>query len=91
MSIEVLFVTKNTNHLGVMEEKALLLIVDDMPSNLRVLNTCLAQDYHVAMAHDGESALEIAQKKHPTLILLDIMMPGLDGFGCGSFRTTLSD
>ncbi len=58
-----------------------ILIVDDNPSNLQVLFSYLEQaDFKVLLAEDGESALQIAQSQTPDLILLDILMPDLDGF-----------
>lgn len=58
-----------------------ILIVDDNPTNLTVLSQALkAEGLRVRAAADGESAIELAQKKLPALILLDIQMPGIDGF-----------
>lgn len=58
-----------------------VLIVDDQPNNLQVLSDTLsAANLQVAVALDGESALEQTQHFQPDLILLDIMMPGMDGF-----------
>ena len=58
-----------------------ILIVDDNPTNLLVLTQTLEElNYPITMAHSGEEALELAQKQPPSLILLDIMMPGLDGY-----------
>jgi len=58
-----------------------ILIVDDMPHNLSVLYDTLNQfDYKVLVARDGKSALEQARLAQPDLILLDVMMPGMDGF-----------
>ncbi len=57
-----------------------LLIVDDVPDNIRMLFTGLeAAGYHLLIAEDGETALQIAEVEQPTLILLDVMMPGMDG------------
>ncbi|MBI2467910.1 MAG: response regulator [Candidatus Rokubacteria bacterium] len=57
-----------------------ILIVDDMPANLHVLQLRLAaQGYEILTAGDGEEALALARKKQPDLILLDVMMPRLDG------------
>ncbi|MBW4507504.1 MAG: response regulator [Scytonematopsis contorta HA4267-MV1] len=58
-----------------------LLIVDDHPSNLQVLFTFLEKaGFRVLAAQDGENALQIAEATIPDLILLDILMPGIDGF-----------
>ena len=58
-----------------------ILLVDDIPANLRVLYESLhGRDYKLFIANGGEQALEVAHKSHPDLILLDIMMPDLDGF-----------
>jgi len=58
-----------------------ILIVDDDPSNLGVLLDGLSNlECTVMLAQNGETALEIAYEKQPDLILLDILMPGMDGF-----------
>jgi len=58
-----------------------LLIVDDMPNNISVLYETLTRfNYKVLVARDGKSAIEQAQLAQPDLILLDVMMPGMDGF-----------
>jgi len=57
-----------------------ILIIDDTPANLKLLGGALAQDYVIQMATSGEKGLQLAEKSHPDLILLDIMMPGMDGF-----------
>ncbi|MEO1386360.1 MAG: response regulator [Cyanobacteria bacterium J06634_6] len=58
-----------------------ILIVDDNPTNLEVLSESLIQEgFQVAVAIDGESALEQISYHPPELILLDVMMPGIDGF-----------
>jgi signal transduction histidine kinase len=62
-------------------ESDIILIVDDTPTNLAVLSEALTSaNYQVAVALDGETALEQVAYKPPNLILLDIMMPGIDGF-----------
>ena len=59
----------------------LILIVDDIPTNLEVLSTTLMNaGFKVAVATDGESAIEQVEYRPPDLILLDVMMPGIDGF-----------
>lgn len=58
-----------------------ILIVDDVPQNLQVLAGILAQfSGHLSAATDGPSALELARRESPDLILLDVTMPGMDGF-----------
>ena len=58
-----------------------VLIVDDMPVNIKILGETLRSDYEVSIATTGEKALEIAfSQNQPDLILLDIIMPGLDGY-----------
>ncbi len=58
-----------------------ILIVDDTPANLSVLAECLTEaGYALLVAEDGEDALALTARTIPDLILLDVMMPGLDGF-----------
>ena len=58
-----------------------VLIVDDVPNNISVLYETLTRSgYKVLVARDGKSAIEQAGLALPDLILLDIMMPGMDGF-----------
>ena len=58
-----------------------ILIVDDIPANLNVLRQTLEPEgYEIIAAASGEVALKIAAQVLPSLILLDVMMPGLDGF-----------
>ncbi len=63
-----------------MQKLSRILIVDDNPSNIFVLEEMLRDDYHIETAESGEAALEIAPDFLPDLILLDIMMPGIDGY-----------
>jgi DNA-binding response OmpR family regulator len=58
-----------------------VLICDDDPAILRVLEVNLeVEGYEVLLAHHGEEAYEVAVAEHPDLIILDIMMPRLDGY-----------
>lgn len=58
-----------------------ILIVDDHPDNLRVLSTILTEaEYKVRKAINGQIALKVAQNAPPALILLDILMPEMDGY-----------
>lgn len=62
-------------------ERSIILIVDDNQTNLDVLFELLKNyGFKVLVAQDGESAIEQIEYIHPDLILLDIMMPGIDGF-----------
>jgi putative two-component system response regulator len=58
-----------------------ILVVDDIEANARLLERLLTADgYRVLFAHDGHQALERVREDHPDLVLLDVVMPGLDGF-----------
>ena len=68
-----------------------ILIVDDAPENLDVLNTILKDSYTIKVALNGEKALEIASNPEalPDLILLDVMMPGMNGYEvCRHLKTS---
>ncbi len=57
-----------------------ILIVDDEPHNLLLLRHILNEPYQLTLALNGEQALELAIRDRPDLVLLDIMMPGMDGY-----------
>ncbi len=58
-----------------------ILAVDDIPDNLLLIQLALEQEGHrVVVAHDGETALKQIKQAPPNLILLDVMMPGMDGY-----------
>jgi two-component system cell cycle response regulator len=58
-----------------------ILIVDDVPANIRLLEAKLSAEYYeVLSAIDGPSALALVRSEKPDIILLDVMMPGMDGF-----------
>ncbi len=62
-------------------KQATILLVDDTPENLKMLNTCLKNaGFHIAIAQSGEEALQLVEYATPDLILLDVLMPGIDGF-----------
>ena len=63
-----------------MEKKNSLLIVDDDTSNLIELVHILQLEYKIFTAKNGSSALRIAENSLPDLILLDVIMPDMDGF-----------
>lgn len=57
-----------------------VLIVDDMPDNIRLLAQILRRDYDILVATDGSKALELAEgRDKPDIILLDVFMPGMNG------------
>jgi CheY-like chemotaxis protein/two-component sensor histidine kinase len=65
-----------------------VLIVDDSESNIDILVELLAPTYEVVVSMDGENALEMANELEIDIILLDIVMPGMDGYEvCGELKT----
>ena len=63
-----------------MTDRAKILIVDDDPLNIRNAVRILKENYDVTYATSGEKALELLEKDIPHLILLDLHMPGMNGF-----------
>lgn len=62
-------------------DESIILVVDDQPTNLDVLfNVFEKTDYDVLFTSDGYSCLQIVEDERPNLLLLDVMMPGMDGF-----------
>ena len=61
-------------------EKPLVLVVDDDPTNLRILVSKLNREYRLGVAKSGTKALEYMGKQIPDLVLLDVMMPDMDGY-----------
>ena len=62
-------------------DKKTILVIDDTPSNLVLLNNLLCQDYRVKVANSGSRGIKLALSDDaPDLILLDVVMPELDGF-----------
>ncbi|KJV63615.1 PleD family two-component system response regulator [Anaplasma phagocytophilum] len=68
---------------------AKILIVDDLPSNIKLLQAKLTAEYYtVITATSGPEAIRMAEEHQPDLILLDVMMPGMDGYEtCKNMRT----
>lgn len=60
--------------------KKRVLVADDDPSISRLLERVLMRDYHVVTTSDGLGALALASQIRPNLMILDVMMPGMDGF-----------
>lgn len=66
-----------------------LLIVDDAMENIQILNHVLGGEHEVLFAMNGEKALELAHQHQPDLILLDAVMPGMDGYDvCAALRAS---
>ncbi len=61
-------------------ERPTVLVVDDTPANLSLLNSLLKDQYRIKLANNGAKALELAAAAPPDLVLLDIMMPEMDGY-----------
>jgi CheY-like chemotaxis protein len=74
-------VASTTSKTGLPIEKSTILVVDDIPDNLKLLAGIFRETYRVQVAQSGAQALEICTAdKAPDLVLLDIMMPEMDGF-----------
>ena len=65
---------------GASDRRPRLLVVDDQPINIQALYQAFAADHQVFMATGGEQALALCASKQPDLVLLDVVMPGMDGF-----------
>ena len=70
-----------TSKVNSYDQEETILLVDDNSANLQILHETLdGHGYKLLVAKNGQSALAIAQKAKPSLILLDIMMPEMDGY-----------
>ena len=66
-----------------------ILIVDDVADNVEILVNALRGEHKLSVARDGQSALRLVETNPPDLVLLDIMMPGIDGYEvCRQLRAT---
>lgn len=63
-----------------MSKRHKLLVVDDDSMNLSIMEEILSDHYDLLLATTGEECLQLARESHPDLILLDIMLPGIDGY-----------
>lgn len=63
-----------------MKQRQTVLVIDDTPINIRILSELLVDEYEVLFATNGQDGLARAQAEQPDLILLDVMMPGMDGY-----------
>src|SRR5580692_7050880 len=67
------------------DKRPAILVIDDEPVYLELITDILGDDYKILVADEGMTGLELATNNVPQLILLDLMMPGIDGFelyGC---------
>jgi CheY-like chemotaxis protein len=63
------------------ERSESILLIDDTPANLDIMVEYLAEaGLHAMVARTGDDGIQIARREHPALILLDVMLPGMDGF-----------
>lgn len=70
-------------------ERETVLVVDDTPTNLSLLSGLLREHYRVKVANSGAKAFELAEAQPPDLVLLDVMMPGMDGYEvCRRFKAS---
>jgi len=69
-----------TTLIDVPAARARLLVVDDQPINIQVMNQIFSDQYQVFMATGGQQALDFCRRTPPDLVLLDIVMPGMDGY-----------
>ena len=69
------------NHPALPTQASRILVVDDAPANIQTLAAILkAEGYQISVATNGRQALDVVARVHPDLILLDVMMPEMDGF-----------
>lgn len=61
-------------------KKPMVMIIDDAPANIRLLNACLAEEYSVRFATSGVAGIGIVRSQNPDIVLLDVMMPKMDGY-----------
>jgi len=62
------------------EKRARILVVDDVKMNVELFTAILQDEYGILCASDGQQGIELALRENPDLILLDVMMPGIDGY-----------
>jgi len=66
--------------MNLLSPRPTILVVDDTPANLSLLASLLQNEYRVLLANTGPKALALVQAEAPDLVLLDVMMPGMDGY-----------
>jgi putative two-component system response regulator len=63
-----------------MDENKTVMVVDDTETNIDILVELLGDEYEIMVAMDGKECLEAVQMQTPDIFLLDVMMPGMDGY-----------
>jgi CheY-like chemotaxis protein len=61
-------------------KRSKVLVVDDQPANIKLITSVLKRDYEIIPAYNGVEALEKVDSENPDIVLLDVMMPGIDGY-----------
>jgi diguanylate cyclase (GGDEF)-like protein len=61
-------------------KRPMVVIIDDAPANIRLLNACLVEEYAVHFATSGAAGIGIVRSQSPDIVLLDVMMPKMDGY-----------
>ena len=77
-----------------MTKRSTILVVDDELINIHVISSALKDEYNIITADNGFAALDLIKNPQPDLVLLDVMMPGLNGYDvCSSIKAeaTFSD
>lgn len=60
--------------------KPTVVIIDDVPTNIKVIHSCLGDDFNICFAVNGEEGIQLVRQTKPDIILLDVVMPGMDGY-----------
>lgn len=63
-----------------MDDRPTILVIDDEPANIEIVTAVLEDEYEICFALSGEQAIQVAHAARPDLILLDVVMPGMDGY-----------
>ena len=63
-----------------MDNRPVILVIDDEPANIEIVTAVLEDEYEICFALSGDQAVQVARESRPDLILLDVVMPGMDGY-----------
>ena len=73
-------IMNNNNTITAMADKKSILIAEDNASNYKLLEAILSKSYNLLHAWDGKEAVELFTQHRPQIVLMDISMPGMDGY-----------